>query len=328
MSNNKFSRAQRLGANIIFYLCKAVGSLPFWFLYYVVADVIYFFFYVVGRYRIGVVRANLSTSFPEKSRAELRAIERRFYHNLSEYFLDAIEMAAITKKKWKKRVIYLNTEQVSKELAGRDWINMLAHYGSWELFGSFAFTPGMGACVAAYHPIDNKVFDLFYIKIRNHFDGIMAIPMQELFRFFVNHRTGGVNGRSMGVTLIADQNAPVDAQSEWVPFLNHTTVFFHGGEKIARKFGIPAYYMHVRKTRRGHYEVWYEQIWDGISPVENHYITNRYAALLEADIRECPELWMWSHKRWKWRLTKEGLRVFNEKWGTEIPDKAAYDDFA
>jgi KDO2-lipid IV(A) lauroyltransferase len=325
MSNSsKFSRADRLGAGIIFYMCKMVGWLPFWFLYYVVAEVIYFLFHVVARYRVGVVRANLTTSFPEKSKAELRAIERRFYHNLSEYFVDTIEMAAITKKKWEKRVVYLNAEQTATEIAGRDWIDMLAHYGSWELFGSFAFSPGMGACVAAYHPLKNKAFDLFYIKIRTRFESIKPVSMNELLRYFVTHRG---QGESMALTLIADQNAPIDAQSQWIPFLNHTTVFFHGGEKIARKFGLPVYYMHVRKARRGHYEAWFEQIWDGISPTQTHAITTRYADLLEEDIRRSPELWMWSHKRWKWRLKGAELAEFNAKWGTDIPDKGTYDDF-
>ncbi|MDR0907965.1 MAG: lauroyl acyltransferase, partial [Rikenellaceae bacterium] len=235
-SNSRFSRADRLGAGILFYVCKAVGWLPFWFLYYVVAEVIYFMFYVVARYRVGVVRVNLETSFPEKSKAELRAIERGFYHNLSEYFVDTIEMAAITKRLWERRGGYLNAQETAAEIAGRDWINLLAHYGSWELFGSFAFSPGMGACVAAYHPLKNRAFDLFYIKIRNRFEGLGAVSMNELLRYFVTHRG---QGQHMALTLIADQNAPVDAQSQWVPFLNHTTVFFHGGEKIARKFNLP-----------------------------------------------------------------------------------------
>jgi KDO2-lipid IV(A) lauroyltransferase len=328
MSNNsKFSRADRLGAGIIFYACKTVGSLPFWFLYYVVAEVIYFLLYIVVRYRVGTVRANLETSFPEKSKEELRTIESRFYHNLSEYFVDAIEMAAITEAKWEKRVIYLNVTQTASDLAGRNWVNLLAHYGSWELFGSYAFTSGMGACVAAYHPLKNKAFDLFYIKIRNRFKGLGAVPMNELLRFFVTHREEGWEGQPVSLALIADQNAPDDAQSQWIPFLNHTTVFFHGGEKIARKFGIPVYYMHVRKTGRGHYKAWFEQVWDGTSPTEPHTITTRYAALLEGDIRECPELWMWSHKRWKWRLKGEELKAFNEKWGTDIPDKCTYNGF-
>jgi KDO2-lipid IV(A) lauroyltransferase len=326
-SNNKFTRIERILANIIFYSCKIVGSLPFWFLYYVLADIIYFFFYVVGRYRVKVVRANLVTSFPEKSKAELRTIEERFYHNLSEYFVDAIEMAAITPKKWAKRVVYFNADQTAQEIAGRDWIDLLAHYGSWELFGSFVFHQGMGSCMAAYHPLKNRAFDLYYIKVRNRFEGLGAVPMKELLRFYVTHHKEGWRGKRMSLCLIADQNAPADAQSEWVPFLNHPTVFFHGGEKIARKFGLPVYYMHVHKPRRGRYEAWFEQVWDGTSPTEPHAITRRYAALLEADIRECPELWLWSHRRWKKRLKGAELQEFNQKWGTDIPDKGIYHDY-
>ena len=33
-------------------------------------------------------------------------------------------------------------------------------------------------------------------------------------------------------------------------------------------------------------------------------ITDRYAQLLEEQIRQCPELWLWTHNRWK--RTREG----------------------
>jgi KDO2-lipid IV(A) lauroyltransferase len=39
-------------------------------------------------------------------------------------------------------------------------------------------------------------------------------------------------------------------------------------------------------------------------------ITDRYAQLLEEQIRQCPELWLWTHNRWKrtrqeWENRKE-----------------------
>jgi KDO2-lipid IV(A) lauroyltransferase len=42
-----------------------------------------------------------------------------------------------------------------------------------------------------------------------------------------------------------------------------------------------------------------EEIYDGKENVAQHEITQRYATRLEQMIREQPELWMWSHKRWK-----------------------------
>ena len=324
MSNKKTPFGTKLGFWIIFGTCWLVGLLPYWFLYYVVVGILYFFVYMVGRYRVRVVRINLSRSFPEKTKKELRKIERGFYRNLAEYFVDAIDLASITERQWKKRVVYLNLDAMAEEMNGSNWVDLMAHFGSWEMFGSFGFHPSVGASVAAYHPLTNKAFDMYYIKIRNAFQGIKAVPANELLRFYMTHLGEKVAGRPMGITLIADQNAPVDAQSQWILFLNQPTVFFHGGEKIARKFGIPVYYMHIRKTARGKYEVWYERLWDGVSPIEDHEITNMYAARLEADIRRCPELWVWSHKRWKQRPRGEELAEFNAKWGTCIPDEGIY----
>ncbi len=314
----------KLGFWIIYGSCYLTGLLPYWFLYYVVVEILYFFLYVLARYRIRVVRINLSRSFPEKTVKQLRAIERGFYHNLAEYFVDAIDLASITEKQWKKRVVYLNLDQMAEEMQGSNWVNTLAHFGSWEMYSSYGFHPLVGACVAAYHPLNNKSFDMYYIKIRNTFPGIKAIPMSQMLRFYMTNKDKKVDGRPISLALIADQNAPEDAQSQWTLFLNQPTIFFHGGEKIARKFGLPVYYMHSRKTGRGKYEIWYEQIWDGSSPVGDHEITNRYASRLEAEIRECPELWVWSHKRWKRRLHGEELVAFNKKWGTDIPDEKGY----
>ncbi len=324
MSNKKVSFRTKLGFRIIYGTAYAVGLLPHWFLYYVVVEILYFFLYVLARYRVKVVRINLSRSFPEKTKKELRTIENRFYRHLAECFVDAIDLASITEKQWNKRVVYLNLDQMAEEMQGSNWIDMLAHFGSWEMFSSYGFHPSVGACLAAYHPLNNKAFDMYYIKIRNTFPSIKAVPMTQLLRFYMTHKETKLAGRPMGLALIADQNAPEDAQSQWTLFLNQPTIFFHGGEKIARKFGIPVYYMHMRKTARGKYEVWYEQIWDGSSPVEDHEITNRYASRLEADIIERPELWIWSHKRWKRRLHGEELAEFNKKWGTDIPDEKGY----
>ncbi len=324
MSNEDVPLRTKLGYRLIYGSSYIVGLLPHWFLYYVLVEILYFFIYVVARYRLRVVRINLSRSFPGKNKKELRRIERRFYRHLAECFVDAMSLASITEKRWKKRVVYLNIDETAEELNGSDWVNMLGHFGSWEMFSSYGFHPSAGACVAAYHPLNSKAYDMYYVRIRNTFPGIKAVPMNQLLRFYMTHKGQKVDGRPISLALIADQNAPLDAQSQWTLFLNQPTVFFHGGEKIARKFGLPVYYTHVRKTSRGRYEACYERLWDGKSPVEDHEITNLYVRRLEADIVEHPEMWIWSHKRWKKRLTGEELAEFNRKWGTDIRDEKIY----
>ena len=57
----------------------AVSLLPYSILY-VVSDFFYLLVYHVVGYRKKVVRKNLSSSFPEKDKQELKKIEKAFYH--------------------------------------------------------------------------------------------------------------------------------------------------------------------------------------------------------------------------------------------------------
>jgi KDO2-lipid IV(A) lauroyltransferase len=298
-----------------------VGLLPRWFLYYVLAEVLYFLLYRVARYRVGVVRGNLAASFPEKSEKELRSIERAFYHNLSEYFVDAIDLASITERGLVERCPWPaeNRAELIRQTAGRNWVTLLAHYGSWELMSTFGFARDASAMVSAYRPVKNRALDLYYYKVRNHPPRLNSVPSNDIIRFYMAHRDG-IDGSSLCVALIADQNPPFDAQSKWVRFLNHPTVFFHGGEKIARKFSLPVYFMHVRKRGRGLWEQSFELMWDGTSPISEHEITDMYARMLEEEIRRAPELWLWSHRRWKYRPDGEYAREYNERYGTNIPE--------
>ena len=100
---------------------------------------------------------------------------------------------------------------------------------------------------------------------------------------------------------IADQNPPLRPDSHWFRFLNQDTIFFDGGEKLAMRFGMPVYFVHIDRIKRGRYEIWFEELYDGREQVAVSEITARYVRRLEEMIVAQPELWMWSHRRWKHR---------------------------
>ena len=61
-----------------------LASLPLRVLY-VVSDALYVLLRHVLGYRRRTVRSNLRNSFPEKTAAELRDIEKKFYQYISDY---------------------------------------------------------------------------------------------------------------------------------------------------------------------------------------------------------------------------------------------------
>ncbi len=287
---------------LILGLCKVVGWLPDWFLYYCLLDLLYFLLYHVARYRVGVVRANLRNSFPEKNPSELRRIERRFYRQLAEVFVDTIDMASISRRKLAERLVFVDAPQVEKKMSGQSWIAALAHYGSWEYINGYGLVSDHQVS-GIYHPLHDKAFDAYFRYIRSRF-GTVPIAMHNLLRVVV-HNKANPRDRRIVMGLIGDQIPPFHEIQYWGWFLNQPTAFYTGMEKLALRFGLPVLFMHVRKVKRARYEAWFEEIYDGKEKVQEGVIVGRYVKRLEAMIRERPELWMWSHRRWKHKMPED-----------------------
>ena len=106
------------------------------------------------------------------------------------------------------------------------------------------------------------------------------------------------------IGFIADQSPKWQATHHWTRFLRHQTAFFIGSERIARQVDAALYYVRVTRPRRGYYRA--ELVLITLNPqspdldIQSEYpATDRYAQLLEQQIREKPELWLWTHNRWK-----------------------------
>lgn len=276
-------------------LCKAVGYLPYWVLYGVLVPVIYFLVYKVVGYRTKVVRENLRNSFPEKSEAERKNIERKFYMHLAELFVDTIDLTSISKKQISKRFRYLNSEEQEVRTAGQNWICAMAHYGSWECSASYAlFTKHR--VLGVYHYLHNPVFELFYRHVRERF-GATPTPTGEVIREVLKSRQS--DEKPLVLALIADQTPKRHTIDHWFDFLHQPTAFFMGTGKISVKYHMPIYFLNVRKVKRGYYTSEFELLYDGQGGLDEYQIMELYVRRLERMIRANPEWWLWSHRRWK-----------------------------
>lgn len=298
MKRTDLNLMQRIGLETL-WLCAYVFSvLPRWFKYYVVENLFYFLLYYGIRYRMSVVKTNLRNSFPEKSERELAGIRRRFYRTLAEIFVDTLDLAHLTPAKGRAALKVKGLEEHLKRVEGRDWIAMTAHYGCWEYCSFWGLYAPTQIVVAVYHPLRSRVMEALYQRLRNG-DYATTVSMKESLRFYLRNRDKGIRGKNLVMGLIADQNPPRRPDSHWFRFLNQDTIFFDGGEKLALRCRLPVYFVKMDRLSRGRYEMSFEPIYDGEEEVAEHEITERYVRLLESEIRRRPELWIWSHRRWK-----------------------------
>lgn len=272
-----------------------MGLLPDWFLYRILGPFICFVLHRIVHYRLEVVRENLKKSFPEKSEEELQRIEKDFYCTLSEIFVDTFKLSVISRRKILRRMTYRNYREVEEKMQGRSWISAMSHFGSWELTVNYSLYADRDV-LAVYRPLHSKIFDNYYLYARSRF-GTRPVAMNDIYKEVI--RSGQPGGRPVAVALIADQTPPRHEIKHWYHFLGQDTPFFSGMEKMALRFGLPVWFLHVRQTAPHTYEGEFIQIYDGSEPVREREITERYIDRLEKMIREAPHLWMWSHKRWK-----------------------------
>jgi KDO2-lipid IV(A) lauroyltransferase len=82
-------------------------------------------------------------------------------------------------------------------------------------------------------------------------------------------------------------------------FLGRPTAFISGTETLARRLDTAVIYWDMEKPARGRYHITCRPITLSAAEEAQGSITERYARLLEATIRRRPDLWLWSHRRWK-----------------------------
>ena len=111
--------------------------------------------------------------------------------------------------------------------------------------------------------------------------------------------------------LAADQNPGNPDNAYWVNFFNKPTPFVKGPEKAARKKACPVVFAFTKKIKRGHYHTNYILITEDASQLKEGELTKSYAEALTQSIKEQPEMWLWSHRRWKWNWKPEYGEILN-----------------
>ncbi|MDR1415121.1 MAG: lysophospholipid acyltransferase family protein [Odoribacteraceae bacterium] len=274
----------------------AFSFLPFGLLY-ACSDAGYFFVYHVFRYRRGDVRANLRRAFPEKNLAEIRRVERKFYHHLLDVSVEFYKLWHAPARVLQLRCVFTNPGLPLEFVAGgRPVIAVMGHYGNWEWLSLYGLHAGECPFLALYKPLHDRVMDNLSRRLRSRF-GMTPVPRNDLARVPPRFRD---EGRTFIMGIVADQAPKESNQNFWTTFLNQETPVFKGTEKIAAKYDIPVIFIDVRKPRRGHYQAEFRLLCDHPSRLAPGELTRLHTRALEEAIRRQPEYWLWSHRRWKY----------------------------
>lgn len=276
----------------------AVFSLPLYliailpdFLLYGFSDLLRLLFYGIG-YRKQVILSNLRNSFPEKDSKWINQMAWKYYQNMLDVMLETIQLAVLPAGFFKKRLVQVGAEVFDPyQKQGKPVILVCGHIGNWEWAGQRLHQHGVQVDVL-YHPLTSKWFNWFLYHCRSR-HGIHPIPMNNTLREMMQRKN-----IATATTFIADQS-PSTEGCHWMNFLNQDTPVFLGTEKLAKKFNYAVVYGDILRKKRGHYLVRFKLLTATPNETPEFYITETHTQWLEESIKEQPELWLWSHRRWK-----------------------------
>jgi KDO2-lipid IV(A) lauroyltransferase len=284
----------------LFYpLIWIISRLPFK-LVYALSDFIFIILYYVIGYRKEVVAKNLLIAFPEKTEAERKIIAKKSTQHFCDIFIEMIKSMGMSKAAMRKRFTCDNVELVNDYAAVQQpIITMFGHQGSYE-WTMVLQERLLSRVYAVYKPLKNLYFDKLIRNIRKKFGSEMA-PMNEASKLMKST----VKKETPLFALVADQSPAGYRTQYFTSFFDTPSAVFKGSEKLAKEHAVPVFFLKVIKIKRGYYHATFIKICDNGANVPDWYVTDTFFSLLEAQIREQPEYYLWSHKRWK--ITPENV---------------------
>ena len=272
---------------------------------YVLSDIAAVVLHRVVRYRLGVVRHNLATSFSEKSKRELRRIESRFYHNFTDNFIETLKLLHISDKEMSGRMDFAGTEIIDDLMArGRSIVVYFGHFFNWEWAPSISLHTRLNQSdgivfAQIYRPLRSATFDALMLAIRSRF-GSESIDKKTALRRLLMLRKSD----TMSITgFMSDQHPSHGDPGYITTLMGHPTAIITGTETLARKLDMSVIYWDMEKVSRGHYRITTRLIAENPNDLPEGEITSMYSKMLETTIKRDPSIWLWSHKRWKHKVT-------------------------
>lgn len=282
--------------HLLSFLLKLISYIPFRALY-VLSDGLYYILYYIIRYRRKIVRKNLTESFPTLKGKEILQVEKKFYRYFTDQVLESCKMATISPEEMKKHMKFTNIEAanaVFKE--GKTIALYMGHYGNWEWISSIPLWVAEGVTsVQIYHKLRNDNTNRLILNMRERL-GAISVEMRKTARYITE--ISNTNQVSV-IGFIADQSPKKKEVRYFLPFLHHRTPILVGTEKIVKHYGFEAWFLDMKRVKRGYYEAELIRMHEEPASLPDFELTEIYLRMLEKMIQERPELYLWTHNRFK-----------------------------
>jgi len=251
-------------------------------------------FYLDRRHRSISIR-NVTRIYPQRPRAWRTRIARESFAELGRTMLELPHVFMCSRKFLASRVRVEGEEVMHEALAeNRGAFLAACHHGNWEL-GALMFSLLGFNIEFFYRPLRQPLVDAYLRERRGRF-GAKLHARQESLRWLMR----ALKDKSI-IGLMIDQHI---GEGMGVPFMGHLASTLTLPAGMIRKYDAPI--VGVALHREGRDFRFRLKLWKIDTPPRDipeqdfiYRLTRDIGKSFEAAIDVRPEMWLWSHQRWK-----------------------------
>jgi len=242
-----------------------------------------------------VSRINISTAFPEKTHAEVNATGRASYANSGRFMVEFIRQRTMGQKYFEKYITVEDTPALKKTMEyTKGIIGLTFHFGNWEYYGvSNAFLGKDVSFLVGRQR--NSLIDRYINRLRSSGGAALLtrdISMRGIIKIA---RQGGI------VCWLSDQSAGKNGLV--VDFFGKPASTPRGAAAFSVKLNMPVTCGFMVRENGPYQRFVVKEFLLPDASLPKHEaeveLTQRYTEVLEEMVKEHPELYWWSHRRWK-----------------------------
>ncbi|MDX8392612.1 MAG: lauroyl acyltransferase [Mariprofundaceae bacterium] len=250
-------------------------------------------FYVDARHRSISIR-NLTRIYPQKTRPWRRRIARESLAELGRNIMEIPHIYLRSKSFLLSRVSLQGHAEFSENLKKTGLFGVAMHHGNWEL-GSLMVSALGHPCDLMYRPLRQPWQEDFLRQRRQRFGARMRSRRDGL------RWSSRIKSANACVGVLIDQHM---GEGVPVPFMGHLANTTLLPAKLALRHDIPMYAITLQRIGRGFcFRMGFNEISQteisGADESAARKLMQQAHHAFEPMIDQRPEMWLWSHQRWK-----------------------------
>lgn len=247
------------------------------------------------RYHRQDALAALRVSLPEKSEHERRAILNTMYRHLGMNIVEEFRLSSMTDEELRKRIVWEGEQHGRDTLAtGKGMLVLSAHMGNWDILCTVAPKFNYPTTIIT-KAIKNKALNQFWMESRSRF-GLKFVPAHNSYRLCL-----AALRKNEIVGFILDQNM-IRTEGIFVEFFGRPACTSPGLAYMSAQSGAAVVPSFILRQPDGTHLV---KFLPPIPPPPDRkpetisQFTQLYTRVIEDQIRQTPEQWIWIHRRWR-----------------------------